>query len=159
MTETAQDLPGSRTIVDRLADILWVQAVRLWLPSGSAASSDKPWSDLAVTAAVHAMHEDLAQSWTLEDLARLSGLSRASLMRRFARVMGEPPLGYLRRRRMELAARRLREGGEPLAAIARQVGYTSEFAFSRAFSRTFGVAPGRYRTSASPDLPDREGAR
>ncbi|MEU6721392.1 AraC family transcriptional regulator [Nonomuraea sp. NPDC046802] len=143
MAETSQDQPGSRTVVDRLADILCVQAVRLWLPSDEM-------GDLAVATTVHAMREDLARPWTLEELAGRAGLSRASLTRRFARVMGEPPLSHLRRLRMELAARRLRESGEPLAAIARDIGYTSEFAFSRAFSRTFGVAPGRYRTQAPP---------
>ncbi|WP_093265313.1 helix-turn-helix transcriptional regulator [Saccharopolyspora shandongensis] len=79
------------------------------------------------------------------------GLSRATLTRRFTSTIGEPPLCYLRRRRMELAARRLRESDDPLTAIAKRIGYTSEFAFSRAFSRTFGIPPSHYRTASRQD--------
>lgn len=75
-------------------------------------------------------------------------MSRATLARRFAELVGETPLAYLTRWRMDLAARRLRETTEPVGAIARGVGYSSEFAFSRAFSRVRGHPPGRYRRLA-----------
>jgi len=77
-----------------------------------------------------------------------STLSRATLVRRFTGLVGEPPLAYLTRWRMELAARNLRETDDPVSAIGRRVGYTSEFAFSRAFSRVRGQAPGQYRSKA-----------
>ena len=91
------------------------------------------------------MHERPAEPWTLATLARSVNLSRATLARRFTELVGEPPLTYLTRWRMDLAARRLREPNEPVNVIAHGVGYTSEFAFSRAFTRLRGEPPGRYR--------------
>jgi AraC-like DNA-binding protein len=149
--ETAADLPGSQMIIDRLVDILAVHALRSWLPSGLAATWPTPLHDVAVTTAMTALHHEIERPWTLDELAGQSGLSRATLTRRFTLVIGEPPLRYLRRLRMELAARRLRESDDSLAVIAKRVGYTSEFAFSRAFSRTFGLAPSRYRTATRRD--------
>ena len=75
-------------------------------------------------------------------------LSRATLARRFAGLVGEPPLTYLTRWRMDLAARRLKDTTEPVEAIAHAVGYMSEYAFNRAFSRHRGQPPGRYRRAA-----------
>jgi AraC-like DNA-binding protein len=75
-------------------------------------------------------------------------VSRATLARRFADEVGEPPLAYLTRWRMDLAARRLRDGDEPVETVARAVGYTSEYAFNRAFARHRGLPPGRYRRHA-----------
>jgi AraC-like DNA-binding protein len=148
--EAAADRPGSQIIIDRLIDILVVHALREWLLSGLAATLPAALDDLAVATAVTALHDELHRPWTLDELAARSGLSRATLTRRFTLLIGEPPLSYLRRRRMELAARRLRESDETLSVIARRVGYNSEFAFSRAFSRTFGTAPGRYRAATRP---------
>ena len=96
----------------------------------------------AILPALSVLHADPAAPWTVETLAREVSLSRATLTRRFSTLVGEPPLSYLTRWRMELAARRLRETDKAVSAIARQVGYTSEFAFSRAFSRLRGLPPG-----------------
>jgi AraC-like DNA-binding protein len=85
----------------------------------------------------------------VETLAATAHVSRATLARRFAEEVGEPPLAYLTRWRMELAARRLRDGDEPVETIARSVGYTSEYAFNRAFARHRGEPPGRYRRQAA----------
>lgn len=148
--EAAADRPGSQIIIDRLIDILVVHVLREWLLSGLAATVPAVLDDLAVATAVAALHHELHRPWTLDELAALSGVSRATLTRRFTLLIGEPPLSYLRRQRMELAARRLRESDETLSVIASRVGYTSEFAFSRAFSRTFGVAPSRYRAAGRP---------
>jgi AraC-like DNA-binding protein len=95
------------------------------------------------------MHQSPAHPWTVEELARRVGVSRATLSRRFTRLVGEPPLAYLTRWRLELAARKLRESTDSLSNIAHSVGYTSEFAFSRAFSRRHGIAPSRYRSERS----------
>ena len=89
-----------------------------------------------------------ALPWTIGLLARESNHSRATLIRRFSALVGEPPLAYLTRWRMELAARNLRETDDPVGAIAHRVGYESEFAFSRAFARLRGCPPGRYRATA-----------
>jgi AraC-like DNA-binding protein len=81
-------------------------------------------------------------------LAAEAGLSRAPFARRFAALLGQPPLTYLTWWRMTTAARLLRETDQPLTAVATRVGYASEFAFSAAFKRRYGVAPGRFRRAA-----------
>ncbi|MGA6164587.1 AraC family transcriptional regulator [Amycolatopsis magusensis] len=134
--EATADRPGSRIVVDRLVDVLVVQALRGWAV---------PTQDLPVAAAMTALHDEFDRPWTLDALARRCGVSRATLTRRFTAVTGEPPLTYLRRRRMEVAANRLLESDDPLATVAELVGYASEFSFSRTFTRTFGVAPGHFR--------------
>jgi len=105
-------------------------------------------SDHTVGAAMSRLHEDPARSWPTAALARETGVSRATLTRRFATVTGESPGAYLTRWRMDLAARRLRDSDESLEAIARSVGYTSVHAFSRAFSRQRSQPPGQYRAAS-----------
>ena len=95
------------------------------------------------------LHADPARDWTGAALARELSVSPATLARRFTAALGETPAAYLTRWRMDLAARRLRDTDEPLQAIARSVGYTSVYAFSRAFSRTRGLPPGRFRAAQS----------
>ena len=103
--------------------------------------------DIAETA-VTRIHEDPARSWTAVTLAREAGVSRATLMRRFTGATGESPGAYLTRWRMDLAARQLRDTDDSLDEIARSVGYTSVYAFSRAFSRLRSQPPGRYRAKS-----------
>ena len=91
------------------------------------------------------LHERPGERWTFELLARQAHVSRATLARRFAETVGEPPLAYLTRWRMHLAAQRLRHSDDTVDTIARDVGYTSEFALNRAFARYRGEPPGRYR--------------
>jgi AraC-like DNA-binding protein len=86
----------------------------------------------------------------MTELAERAGLSRATLARRFTALTGQPPMTYLTWWRMTTAARLLRDTDQPLPAIARQVGYGSPFAFSHAFTRQFGLAPGRYRANPIP---------
>ncbi|MCK5755015.1 MAG: helix-turn-helix transcriptional regulator [Mycobacterium sp.] len=88
-----------------------------------------------------------AYPWTLETLARSAGVSRPTLARRFSTEVGCPQAEYLTKWRMELAANKLRLTTLPVAHIARDVGYTSEYAFNRTFARWQGVPPGRYRTA------------
>lgn len=104
-------------------------------------------NDPFTTAALQAIHRDPARPWTVATLAAEAGLSRAPFARRFATLLGQPPLTYLTWRRMTTAARLLQESDAPLSAIAAEVGYTSEFAFANAFKRQHGTAPGRYRRS------------
>ena len=101
--------------------------------------------DPAVAGALALLHDRPAQAWTIEAPANEVHVSRATLARRFTELVGEPPLAYLTHWRMDLAARRLRETAEPVGAVAESVGYRSEYAFSRAFSRVRGEPPGRYR--------------
>ena len=138
---------GWRTSVDRLFDVLFVHVLRAWTETQRDCGA--PWllahRDPVIARALAAMHGNPAAHWTTERLAREVNLSRATLLRRFTALVGVPPLAYLSRWRMDLAARELRLTGDPVSVIARRVGYESEFAFSRAFSRWRGKAPGRYR--------------
>ena len=143
---------GSATVIDRLIDVLFVQVIRAWSRDerGAATSWLQALRDPVVARALAVMHARPATPWTIDALAREVSVSRATLTRRFATLVGEPPLAYLTRWRMDLAARQLRETANAVSSIAHGVGYTSEFAFSRAFTRLRGVAPGRYRAKVRP---------
>ena len=139
---------GSRTAVARLIDLLLIVAIRAWQPE--APSWLAGLHDPVVARALALLHERPGEPWTLEALAREVHLSRATLARRFAAAVGEPPLAYLAGWRMDLAARRLRSSSDPIGTIAREVGYSSEYAFNRAFARHRGEPPGRYRRGSLP---------
>jgi AraC-like DNA-binding protein len=138
---------GSALVVDRLVDLLFVYALRTWLSQHDEASV-RSWlgalHDPVVGPAVRAVHDDPAHGWTVAALAQRSSLSRAAFVRRFRQAVGEPPLAYVTRWRMTVAADLLQRG-ERIAAVARQVGYDNEFAFAKAFKRVRGVAPGQHR--------------
>ena len=144
--------PGSRAAAARLIDTLLIAAIRHWLDR--QADDDVPsWlralRDPVLARVIAALHARPAEPWTVESLAREVHVSRATLARRFAEVVGEPPLTYLTRWRMHLASQKLKYSTETVDAIAREVGYTSEYAFNRAFARHHGQPPGRYRRLAS----------
>ena len=144
--------PGSRAAAARLIDALLIAAIRHWLDR--QADDEVPsWlralRDPLLARVIAAMHARPAEPWTVESLAREIHVSRATLARRFADVVGEPPLTYLTRWRMHLASQKLKYSTETVDAIAREVGYTSEYAFNRAFARHHGQPPGRYRRLAS----------
>ncbi len=101
--------------------------------------------DRRIVRAFTLLQAEPAKRWTVERLARAVGLSRAAFARRFAAISGRSPLRYLTELRLALAATRLEQADESLAEIAQHVGYTSEFSFSRAFKRQYGVAPGLFR--------------
>ncbi|MEU4208695.1 AraC family transcriptional regulator [Streptomyces sp. NPDC026206] len=153
--ELADPQPGSDAIVPALLDTLLLYLLRTWWltdrpegPTGWAAAL----SDPAVTAALHAIHGEPARPWTVEELGAQAALSRAAFARQFTALVGQPPLTYLTWWRMTTAGRLLRGSDAPLRTVAEQAGYTSEFAFAKAFKREYGVAPGRYRKqgAASP---------
>ncbi|MFD8005580.1 AraC family transcriptional regulator [Streptomyces mirabilis] len=152
--ELEEQQPGSDTIVTSLLDTLLLYILRAWWgterhgsghPRGWAAALADP----AVGAALRAVHGDPSHPWTVEELGARGGLSRAAFARRFTALVGEPPLTYLTWWRMITAGRLLREDSVPLRLVARRTGYTSEFAFAKAFKRKYGVAPGQYRKQAS----------
>ncbi|NGO79236.1 AraC family transcriptional regulator [Streptomyces sp. YC504] len=151
--ELADPQPGSDAIVPALLDSLLLYLLRTWwltdqpdCPAGWAGAL----SDPAVVAALRALHDDPARPWTVEELGARAGLSRAAFARRFTTLVGQPPLTYLTWWRMTLAGRALRTGDAPLRVLAQQAGYTSEFAFAKAFKREYGVAPGHYRKQGAP---------
>jgi AraC-like DNA-binding protein len=150
--EVGSRTPGSRAAIARLIDLLLIASIRRW---SDAEAEDQPPSwlralrDPVVGAVLALIHDRPAHPWTLQELADAVHLSRATLARRFTRAVGESPLGYLTRWRMHLAAHRLRHGTDTVEAVGRAVGYTSEYAFNRAFARHRGLPPGRFRRQAA----------
>ncbi len=145
-SEMAQGQPGTETVVSRLADVLFVQAVRAHLADGAERSGWlRALVDPQIGQALGAIHEQPANAWTVESLASSVGMSRSAFAARFSELVGEPPLTYLTRWRMAKAARLLRDGTANVSEIADRVGYEAEAAFSKAFKRWIGTAPGAYR--------------
>jgi AraC-like DNA-binding protein len=145
--EVASGKPGAHTVVSRLADVLFIQIVRGYLAGLPEDASG--WlgalKDQQMGSALSLIHQNPERDWTVLALAEQVGMSRSAFAARFARLVGEPPLHYLTRWRMQKAASLLREGQASLSEIAVQVGYDSEAAFSKAFKRAIGSAPGAYR--------------
>jgi AraC-like DNA-binding protein len=155
-TELAQPRLGTDAIVPALLDTLLLYILRSWFDTRPADEPATGWAaalnDPGTAAALRAMHGDPARPWTVATLAAEAGLSRAPFARRFTAQLGQPPLAYLTWWRMTTAARMLRESGQPLNVVAAKVGYASEFAFSAAFKRRYGVAPGRYRRPSARSI-------
>jgi AraC-like DNA-binding protein len=147
-TELADPRPGADAVVPALLDTLLAYLLRTWYERHAGTGWAGALADPAVAAALRAIHGEPAHPWTVGELAGRAGLSRAAFARRFAALVGQPPLTYLTWWRMTVAARLLRDPTASLAAVARRAGYTSEFAFGKAFKRAYGVAPGRYRRAA-----------
>jgi AraC-like DNA-binding protein len=138
--EIVSDEPGQAAVIDRLIDLLVVRCVRTVLARSTGASGDA-----LVGRALRAIEEHPAHRWTVESLATHVGLSRAALARRFVLQMREPPLTYLTRWRLALAADLLVSTDSTIAVIASKVGYANAFALSTAFKRVHGESPRDYR--------------
>ena len=145
--ESREVRPGGATVVTRLADILVIQAIRSWIEQDAAAQSGwlGAFRDKQIGHAIAAIHRDPAQEWTVESLADVAAMSRSAFAARFKELVGEPPMEYVTGWRMRVAAMWLREDGATVADLANRLGYQSEAAFSRAFKRVIGVAPGGVR--------------
>jgi AraC family transcriptional regulator, alkane utilization regulator len=143
--------PGAESMLAKLSELMFVEALRRYVeqlpPQG------RGWlagvRDAHVGRALALMHEEPAKAWTVEDLAREAALSRSALAERFASLVGEPPMQYLTRWRLALAAQMLRSGAEAIARIAERSGYDSEAAFNRAFKREFGAPPAAWRKAGA----------
>jgi AraC-like DNA-binding protein len=139
--------PGSATVLSKLSELLFVEAIRRHVDS--IPDDRKGWlgglRDRFVARALALMHERPSHPWTVEDLAHRIGISRSVLAQRFTDLLDIPPMQYLAQWRLQLAAQQLRSGNLPLVAIAEQVGYDSEAAFNRAFKREFGQPPATWR--------------
>jgi AraC-like DNA-binding protein len=145
--ELAESRPGTDTVVAHLADILFVHILRAWLADHEHAGPSwlRALGDSQIATALARLHAHPARPWTIEAIAAEVTMSRAAFARRFTSLVGEAPLAYLTRWRLNLAAQRLRDTDLAIAAVAGQVGYGSEYSFSRAFTRLHGQPPGRYR--------------
>ncbi|GAA2597949.1 AraC family transcriptional regulator [Winogradskya consettensis] len=146
------DRPREGTLVTRpaLVDLMLVHTLRLW--SGDSAETWDALGDPGIAAALQEIHDSPQAPWTVERLGRAAGMSRTAFTRRFTTLVGTPPMTYLIGRRLQQGAQLLRESDAPISAIARQVGYATEFAFAGAFRREFGIPPGRFRTLSEPLL-------
>jgi AraC-like DNA-binding protein len=107
-------------------------------------------NDPVVGPALKCLHSAPREEWTVTRLARLCGVSRTVLAERFTHLLEQPPMQYLTRWRLQLAAQLLKTADTPVKAVAAQAGYESEFAFSRAFKRLFGLPPGDWRRQRMP---------
>ena len=146
--EVAVDAPGQQVVLDRLLDWMLVCALREWFerPDTGAPAWYAAHRDPVVGRALRLLHAGPAAPWTVASLADRVGVSRATLAKRFAELVGEPPLTYLTRWRMTLAADLLLEReAAKITEVARAVGYSDAFAFSAAFKRTRGVNPSDFR--------------
>jgi AraC-like DNA-binding protein len=145
--EIGKDEQGQEAVLDRLLDLLLIAVLRAWFarPDSVAPGWYRANADPVVGHALRLMHHNPAHPWTLAELAREVGISRAALARRFNELVGEPPMTFLTGWRIALAADLLREPGATLASVAHQVGYGSPFALSSAFKRVRGVSPQQHR--------------
>ena len=140
--ELVGDQAGQSAVLDRLLDLVVVQAMRSILESSAALPPDP-----SIAAALRAIEEHPEHPWTVESLGAHVGVSRATLARRFRQQVGEPPLAYLTRWRVALAADLLVGTDLTLAAIAARVGYANAFALSAAFKRARGLPPSMHRAT------------
>jgi len=146
--EAASGRIGSEAMLAKLSEALFVDTLRRYV--ASLPEQQLGWltaaRDPIVGKSLGLLHSRVAHPWTIADLADEVGISRSALVERFTRYLSEPPMTYLTRWRLQLAARSLERTSRGVAEIAGEIGYESEAAFNRAFKREFGRPPGRYRS-------------
>jgi AraC-like DNA-binding protein len=141
---------GSEAVLAKISEALFVEALRKYaaqLPPGQVgwlAAAREPH----IGRALALLHNRMAYDWSVESLAREVGLSRSAFVARFSALLSTPPMKYLARLRLQMAARALATTASSMQAIAAEVGYESESAFNRAFKRELGVPPARYRSGS-----------
>ncbi len=146
--ESRNQEPGRNTVVSRLMEIIFVQAVRAWVTEleDGAGGWLGALRDPQIGRSLALIHQSPERDWSMESLARNVGMSRSRFFERFKTLTGEPPLAYLTRWRMHIARRLLLEDAT-IADVASRVGYSSEAAFSNAFKRAAGQSPTAFRRS------------
>jgi AraC-like DNA-binding protein len=149
--EIVKDDPGQEAVLDRLLDLLVIAVLRAWFARPEADAPDwyRAYGDPVVGRALRLIHHNPAHAWTVAELARETGTSRAALARRFTELVGEPPMTFLTEWRIALAADLLLEPGATIGSVAAQVGYSTPFALSAAFKRVRGVSPRAYALKAT----------
>jgi AraC-like DNA-binding protein len=148
--ELASVEPGQNTVLDRLLDILLVLAIRTsFRESVTTPRWYRASADPRLKAALQVMHESPGRKWSVPELAKVSGLSRAAFARAFGDALGQAPMQYLTDWRMALARDYLRNSEMDLAEIANLIGYGSPYAFAAAFRRHHETPPGAWRQQQS----------
>lgn len=149
LSQASQRRPGAECIRLRLSELMFVEVIRRYLDE--LPPEQTGWlaglRDPAVGRAIALMHDDPAHHWGLDELARETGVSRSVLAGRFTQFVGCPPMQYLARWRVQLAARSLSDGSARISEIGRDVGYDSEAAFSRSFKRIAAMSPASWRAA------------
>ncbi len=159
MSESAEKRAGSESVLARMSELMFIEVVRRYLENlppeqiGWLAGLRDPF----VGRALAFIHGSPARNWTIEELAKKAGVSRSVLSDRFACLVGMPPMHYLAKWRMQIAAELLSAGNTNIAAVAARTGYGSEAAFSRAFTKIVGMPPSAWRRRMGK--PPRERAR
>lgn len=147
--------PGAGSLLAKLSELIFVEAMRRY--AMTLAPGQTGWlaalRDPHVGRALALLHAQPSRPWTVDELAREAALSRSALGKRFADLIGEPPMQYLMRWRLALAARALRTGPDTVGRIAERCGYESEAAFNRAFKREFGIPPAAWRRREETAVP------
>jgi len=153
LAELESGRAGAVVVITRLADILFIQAVRAYLDENIETAESgllAALRDQQIGRAMALLHEQPHQPWTVARLANRVALSRSAFAARFTQLVGEPPLRYLTRLRLNVAIARLHLKNDKLSVIAAAAGYESVAAFTKAFKRYLGVTPGEYRRSRQP---------
>jgi AraC-like DNA-binding protein len=148
--EAGHDGSGQEAYLDRLLDLLLISVLRTWFDRAENAPA---WwhaeQDPVVGQALRLIYNNPAHPWTVANLAAAVGSSRAAFARRFTELVGEPPIAFLTSWRLAQAADLLRSSQSTIAAVAKQVGYSTPFALSSAFKRAYGVSPNTHRATAA----------
>ncbi|MGD9536475.1 MAG: AraC family transcriptional regulator [Alphaproteobacteria bacterium] len=154
LNEAGSGRAGQSVLLSKMAEVLFIETLRRYMAlmppeqTGWLAGARDP----VVGSALAVLHRRFSHRWTLEELAAEVGASRSVLNERFMRFLGESPMSYLARWRLQLAARTIQATRHTVLQVALDVGYESEAAFNRAFKRAFGLPPAQYRkTIAAPD--------
>jgi AraC-like DNA-binding protein len=152
MQELRERQPGGFLVIQHVAHMILVQALRLHIAEGTRGGVG--WlfalADKQMSAAINGMHDDPAHRWTIQSLAERAGMSRSTFALKFKETVGASPMEYLTRWRMLLAGGRLENSSDPISVIALSLGYESESAFSTAFKRVMGCSPRQYSNGQHP---------
>jgi AraC-like DNA-binding protein len=148
--EVRENRAGREGVLLRISELMFIEVLRRYLLT--LAPDQTGWlaalRDPVIGRALALLHERPSDPWTVEALAQRAGVSRSGLAERFAALVGQPPMQYLARWRMQLAAGLLAAEQAKVSAVALEVGYDSEAAFSRAFKALVGVTPAAWRKRA-----------
>jgi AraC-like DNA-binding protein len=145
-SEMAEQAPGSEVVATRLAEVLFIQALRAHI--ALEVKRNKGWLraifDPQMGTALTAIHNRVNTPWTVESMAAAAGMSRSAFAARFKELLGQTPLEYVTEWRMQKAMQLLQQRDKKIIDVARSVGYESDAAFSKAFKRVVGTNPGQY---------------
>ena len=143
--------PGSELIVNKLTEVVLVELIRINFCRDEGSPFLKALHDKPISRALQHLHENPAKHWTIEELARSVGSSRAAFAKRFKHLVGETVFQYLTSLRMQRARQMLRDTALPVYEVAQRAGYDSDLAFTRAFKKNTGQTPRQFRLQPAPD--------